>query len=96
MTALDPVLVEGVRIARAVISGELDPMRGANAIWNLSSDYGNPYDDDFSPFIAAVSQWDEYPDSRALLVEDAMSAAEDLVAKYPWLPVDLPRRTEAK
>jgi hypothetical protein len=69
-------------IAKAILSGDISPYRGASKIWGMSAEV--KYQDlaEIEGFGGLASQWDEYPDQRDLLEADIRAKAERFVRRF--------------
>lgn len=67
------------RIARDIVSGRIEPERGAHRIWwEIWEDYRSL--DMLTPFVGLASEYDDHPESRDVYTQDIIDYSNEFLA----------------
>jgi hypothetical protein len=75
------ILDEALAIARRILDNEIDPYRGAAAIWARMAEREGGYAEPLAVFVGLASEWQDDPEHRSALEDDIREEARRLVDK---------------
>lgn len=75
------VIDEAVAIARRIVDGDLEPYRGAAAIWARMAEGDGEYTEPLVAFVGLASEWQDDPQNRSALDDDIREEARRLIER---------------
>ncbi|MCP9492019.1 MAG: hypothetical protein MSC31_19410 [Solirubrobacteraceae bacterium MAG38_C4-C5] len=75
------LIAEVLAIAEQIVRGDVEPYRGAAAIWARMAEEEGEYRDDLRVFVGLASEWQDHPHHRDALDGDIRDEARQLVER---------------
>ena len=73
------------QVAERILAGTVTPYDGAHEIWRWLSDHEQVGIDELGVFIGLASEWQDHPESRAVLEADIIDEARLCVERFSHL-----------
>lgn len=78
----EPVFQEILSIAQKIVGEEIEPYKGAAAIWGLLAEEGCGYPEELRTFVGLASEWQDQPDHRDAYEADIVDEARLVLERH--------------